>query len=40
MIEKRMCHDIRPYEKCSPERGKQIGGLLHPPIFENKIIYV
>jgi hypothetical protein len=34
-----MCRDIRPYEKCSPERGKQIGELLHLPILK-KIIYV
>ena len=28
--------NIRYYEKCSPERGKQIGGLLHLPILKKQ----
>jgi hypothetical protein len=32
-----MCRDIRSYEKCSPERGKQIGGFLHLPILKKQL---
>jgi hypothetical protein len=37
MKEKGMCRVIRSYEKCSPERGKQIGGLLHLPILKRQL---
>jgi hypothetical protein len=36
MKEKRIYHDIRSYEKCSENRKKQIGRLLHPPILKNQ----
>ena len=29
-----MCRDIRSYEKCSPERGKQIDEFLHLPTLK------
>jgi hypothetical protein len=32
-----MCRDIRSYEKCSLEKGKQIGGFLHLPILKKQL---
>ena len=37
MMEKGTCRDIRSYEKCSPEKGKQIGGFLHLPILKKQL---
>jgi hypothetical protein len=32
-----MCRDIRSYEKCSLEKGKQIGGFLHLAILKKQL---